>query len=508
MNEPPRVSRFSLPWLFTLVALLVTASQTRAREWTDSTGRYTVEAELVEVTDDKVLLKKTDGRIVSVPLARLSAADRDYVNSLVEQGPNGPEAAEKAINQKLTLSYEKPFGVFAPHSVEPLFGTLELTGKAVEQATAYGFVRVKTAKDDTGQVLRLIKSQFSFDDPTKGFVEFDSFGKENDTATIHLMFERPSTTATHLAVVEGSVRLMTGGRREEVVVDNVLQKSGSTLSAPPLKAAGMRLRAQEPGEGDVEDPAKAISIVVNGPTDILHEIALVDSGGEKLNLGQTSFSFGRTTHYTLESQEKLPADTKLKLTLVSGQQPMTVPFKFVNVAIGADADATHENKTTIDSSKSGEPLSRGLRMTYYDDMHFRNKVRNDVLTKPLNHLWRDAPAPGLPPDGWSCRYEGYLLIKEAGEYEFHITSDDGSRLYIDGKQVIDNWGNHGPQRRSGKLELRAGWHRLRIDHYDHQYGAHMRFLWTDPKAGRAVPVPLQMLRYNPSERELHTTSEE
>lgn len=53
-----------------------------AKEWTDSTGTYRTEAEFVEVRGQTVLLKKTDGVTISVPLDRLSQTDRDFIKQL------------------------------------------------------------------------------------------------------------------------------------------------------------------------------------------------------------------------------------------------------------------------------------------------------------------------------------------------------------------------------------------------------------------------------------------
>lgn len=51
----------------------------RARKWTSSDGKFTTEAELVAFADRQVTLQKPDGETISVPLARLSPADRRYV---------------------------------------------------------------------------------------------------------------------------------------------------------------------------------------------------------------------------------------------------------------------------------------------------------------------------------------------------------------------------------------------------------------------------------------------
>lgn len=50
--------------------------------WTDNTGKHTVEAEFVSVAGEQVTLKRADGKVVSLPMRRLSERDRNYVESL------------------------------------------------------------------------------------------------------------------------------------------------------------------------------------------------------------------------------------------------------------------------------------------------------------------------------------------------------------------------------------------------------------------------------------------
>jgi hypothetical protein len=52
-----------------------------AREWTDTTGNYVLEAELIARSDTMVVLKRADHELVALPIEDLSAADRDYLNS-------------------------------------------------------------------------------------------------------------------------------------------------------------------------------------------------------------------------------------------------------------------------------------------------------------------------------------------------------------------------------------------------------------------------------------------
>jgi len=65
-----------------LAPLLSAADSAVPRQWTDSTGRFRLEAELVEVKEGNVHLRRTDGSEIAVPLDRLSESDRRYLASL------------------------------------------------------------------------------------------------------------------------------------------------------------------------------------------------------------------------------------------------------------------------------------------------------------------------------------------------------------------------------------------------------------------------------------------
>ena len=61
------------------MAVLLCATGLCGREWTDSTGKFKVEAELKGVEKESAVLQKSDGTVIRVPLARLSAPDQEYV---------------------------------------------------------------------------------------------------------------------------------------------------------------------------------------------------------------------------------------------------------------------------------------------------------------------------------------------------------------------------------------------------------------------------------------------
>ena len=72
---------------------------------------------------------------------------------------------------------------------------------------------------------------------------------------------------------------------------------------------------------------------------------------------------------------------------------------------------------------------------------------------------------------FGAQMKGTLLVKVAGSYPFALTSDDGSRLYIDGKMVLDNGGDHAQTTVLTILKLSAGYHAFVVNCWQNGFGA-------------------------------------
>ncbi len=101
-------------------------------------------------------------------------------------------------------------------------------------------------------------------------------------------------------------------------------------------------------------------------------------------------------------------------------------------------------------------------------------VRNDPI---VDFRWGgDAPAAGLPQDGFSARWSRDQFFP-AGLYRLQVRSDDGVRVYVDGARVIDAWYNQrGDVAHSYDLALNGG-HRLTLEYYENAGGALISFWW-------------------------------
>lgn len=109
-----------------------------------------------------------------------------------------------------------------------------------------------------------------------------------------------------------------------------------------------------------------------------------------------------------------------------------------------------------------------------------------VWNKPeyTGHVPNVTLAPRTQEDYFNFEFTGYLLINKAGSYYFYINSDDGSRLFIDGTQVVDFDGVHGKSGandgygvRSGAISLTAGPHAIRLLFFDYTGGQALTFAY-------------------------------
>lgn len=85
---------------------------------------------------------------------------------------------------------------------------------------------------------------------------------------------------------------------------------------------------------------------------------------------------------------------------------------------------------------------------------------------------------------YALKFEGVFKLEREGTYAFTLNSDDGSRLLIDGKQVVNNDGTHPPQAVSGSTKLAAGIHKAEVLFFQGGGGAELEAWIEAPGAGR------------------------
>lgn len=123
----------------------------------------------------------------------------------------------------------------------------------------------------------------------------------------------------------------------------------------------------------------------------------------------------------------------------------------------------------------------GLKGEYFANQNLKGKpvlIRND---KNINFNWHSgSPAKGIPSDHFSVRWTGYLQVSKTGSYTLGTTSDDGVRLFLNGKELINDWSIHAPLSHFNKVELKAGEkNKITLEYFDNTGGASVKLGWTN-----------------------------
>lgn len=97
-------------------------------------------------------------------------------------------------------------------------------------------------------------------------------------------------------------------------------------------------------------------------------------------------------------------------------------------------------------------------------------------------------------DSFYVRWSGLIEAPVSGQYTLSTESDDGSRVFVDGKQIVDNHGLHGMEEEEGEIHLNAGVHRIKIEFIQDKGAKGCILRWKLPGGAPAV-VPVDALMH-------------
>ncbi|HWD91939.1 MAG TPA: glycoside hydrolase family 3 C-terminal domain-containing protein [Verrucomicrobiae bacterium] len=181
--------------------------------------------------------------------------------------------------------------------------------------------------------------------------------------------------------------------------------------------------------------------------------------------------------------------------------PQVVPFYSISALDGLRkraGNAIQVNDSAGERDGSPVPPSAlqfdgkvGLHGEYFANRNLEGApvvVRND---SQIQFDWSDkAPAPNISQSAYSVRWTGTLTPPLSGEYKLLLTADDGCRLYLDGKLLIDHWVDSAASAQVAQVDFTANQpHQLRVEYFQHGGQAVARLNWAridDPPYADAI----------------------
>ena len=151
----------------------------------------------------------------------------------------------------------------------------------------------------------------------------------------------------------------------------------------------------------------------------------------------------------------------------------------ITYAIGDNFDVPETNPVKKQYLLTPDKKQNGLLAEYFNNMTLSGKP---VLTKVVNNVdfsWSEkTPGPLIGANNFSVRFSGYIFPDKNTYCTLYTYSDDGVRVFLDDKLIINNWTDHGALYDTYEIKLEKGKaNKLVVEFYQHAGDAVIQMGW-------------------------------
>jgi beta-glucosidase len=405
--------------------------------------------------------------------AQLGAAE---IQGIQSQGPMAQVKHYAVYNQETYRNTTQDNAVVsdrAEHEIYlPAFEAAIQQGKADSAMCSYASVN-GTFACENGQLLNtVLKQQWGF----SGFVTSDWGGTHSTVASANNGLDQEMTGSTYYG--DALTAAVNSGQVSQATIDDHVRRILTSMfarglfDAPPTgsmgatvtSAAHVSTATKTAEEGSVLLKNSGSTLPIGSSTS---SIAVIgdDAGANAMTAG------GGSAHVN-------PSTLASVVTPYQGIKSRSSGTVTYAQGVASPNGQVVDSSYLTPSSGSGT----GLTGQYYNNT---GMTGTPVLTRNdpnVNFLWGgQPPASGLPGNGWSVKWTGKLTPPTTGTYQFALTSDDGSRLFVNGQKVIDNWADQPPTTKTGSVTLTAGQPvDVEVDYFQDGGGSQVSLGWQIP----------------------------
>jgi len=205
----------------------------------------------------------------------------------------------------------------------------------------------------------------------------------------------------------------------------------------------------------------------------------VRAGDEVLGAGKMTIHHGLDFYLSLIGQQ---VARQFPLKLRRGGRRVNVTAKL--------------RKFIVPPPVKADGLKKGVQFSVYAGSW--NKLPDFDKIKPIAagiaSMFSHAVVPQMK-DNFALRFTGLVKIPADGLYVFYTSSDDGSRLYIDRKLVVENDGLHGVMEMGGLIRLNKGMYPITVTFFEKTGGEELKVFFEGPRLPkREIPPAALFLR--------------
>lgn len=162
----------------------------------------------------------------------------------------------------------------------------------------------------------------------------------------------------------------------------------------------------------------------------------------------------------------------------------------INEFMDAEYTKSREDKVlTLPVNLGTAPISRNsLKGEYFNNTNLTGKPVVSRKDNNIDFNWRGgSPVPVIGKDFFSVRWKGKIKPVYSEQYTFSASSDDGVRVWVNGKLLIDSWKKQSGVTREGSIKLTAGkLYDIKVEYFEKSGDASIRLRWKSPHQKETV----------------------
>lgn len=165
--------------------------------------------------------------------------------------------------------------------------------------------------------------------------------------------------------------------------------------------------------------------------------------------------------------------------------------------VAYDAAGNYSNHSSIASvttpATNAYGNGNGLNGKYYNNKNLTD-LKLTRIDDTINDYWyNNSPDSRIDAETFSIRWAGQIEPLYSETYTFYTTSDDGVRLWVDGKKLIDNWTDHSATENSGNITLTAGqMYNIKLEYYNNSGEGEIKLEWSSTRQAKEVVPECQL----------------
>ena len=325
----------------------------------------------------------------------------------------------------------------------PAFKAAVTEAKSWSVMSSYNRLNGHYASSNTWLLKNVLKEEWGF----QGFVMSDWGAVHSIVPTMYAGLDIEMPTGKYMNV-ENVVQAIREGRMKESHVDDKIRRMLRAMFAMNL------FENEVPSGGELMTDRHldiAQKVAESGIVLLKNENSLLPLDAGRLKSLAVIGPNAAILRTGGGGSSKVDADDAVSPLMAMRETAPGLEIKFApGVITDSDLKVIPEEFLRTPDSKPG------LFGEYYDNPDFEGSPVYKRIDRTVEFNWRRGGPEGLPADNFSIRWTGKLTVPESGQYLMATTSDDGTRLYLDGKLIVDNWGDHGMETKTADVELKAG----------------------------------------------------